>query len=420
MPARSSQHNGPNGRGPSPGPQFDRRAKFVFLSAVSWDSVIAGRTKGLAQAVSDMHLPCLFAEMPSLRRAAKRLASPRARGSASDGSDVQVVRVCPMPGLAAVSWSFLGRAWCGRAVERLSSQLGDAVTVVVATTPWWAPVAAALGADVLCYDCNDHVSIHAPRWPAAVRNRWHRELLSAADVVTVVSPALRAECARTVDPSRLHLVPNGVDEGWFAEPVTPIPASRSAGGTDRPVAGFVGSLYEWVDLALLQRCAESLPEIDFIIVGPTRLGVSLSRLESIPNLRRIGPQPYSQVRRWIAAFDVCLVPFKRDVINDMADPLKLYEYCALGKPIVSTCRAGSVEPPPACYFAESAGQFIGAIRRALEEDSAERAADRVAYARANTWRRRAEQLVAAVRGRWQRDQGSGPVAERDAGGEART
>ena len=35
-------------------------------------------------------------------------------------------------------------------------------------------------------------------------------------------------------------------------------------------------------------------------------------------------------------FDVCIIPFKRNAITDAVDPVKLYEYLSVGKPVVAT------------------------------------------------------------------------------------
>jgi glycosyltransferase involved in cell wall biosynthesis len=271
-------------------------------------------------------------------------------------------------------------------------------------------VAASLQAEVLCFDCNDHVGVHAAGRSLALCRRLRDEIAAKADVVFAVSENLVAEMKGVAPTGRLWLLPNGVSDAWFARRPEDVPEIRRSKVRGRHVAGFVGSLYEWVDLDLIAKCAEELGDFDFVLVGPRRLGVSARRLAARANVLLVGPKPFDELPSWIAGFDVCLVPFKRGVVNDMADPLKLYEYCALGKPVVSTCLPGGPQRPPFCCFVDSAEQFVRAVRRSVAEDTNERAEARIDFARANTWRRRAEQLLMAVH-----ECGAGPRRRSPAG-----
>jgi glycosyltransferase involved in cell wall biosynthesis len=155
------------------------------------------------------------------------------------------------------------------------------------------------------------------------------------------------------------------------------------------VAGFVGALFEWIDLDLLIATANVAPDILFVFVGPTRRGVSIDRLRTLPNVRCFGAQSFEVVSRWIQAFDVCMIPFRQDPVSDCADPIKLYEYLALGKPVVGTSQFGPrSDPAPMCVVSDALG-FARSIRQAIH-GSPDQRASRIAYALRHTWTHRAQ------------------------------
>ena len=371
--------------------------RFVFLAAVRWDSVLAGRTRRLAEAVLAEGHSAVFVELPGLRNTAARAVRRMKGAPAGNDGGVEVVRLGPVPGAARLPNASTTKLWQRGAVRRIRRFFGEGPTAVVVTTPWWAPVALRLAPDVLCYDCNDCVEVHCSPGVLPRFRRWHEELLGAADVVTVVSEYLRADVSGGTGAS-VHVIPNGVEQAWLEGAASPVPRSTLTDRPDRPIAGFVGSLFEWIDQDLLRACAIAMPDVEFILVGPTRREVSLATLKNLPNLRRVPAQPFEEVPNWIAAFDVCLVPFKRDAISAAADPVKFYEYCALGKPVVSTCGPGDAAQAPPLEMAESHEAFMEAIATALKGDSPERQRRRREAAAACTWRRRAVDLISAVEG----------------------
>ncbi len=358
------------------------KTHFVFLAALGWDSVIAGRTRRLAEAVAQMGFSCTFVELPSLRRSLARTIRP----VKTDGV-VQVESLLPDP--------LKLRLWRRYAARKLRNLVSDQRSVVVATTPLWAPLVENLDADVLCYDCNDCLSVHCAGRNVGQMKAMHDRLISACDVVTTVSQPLVQQLRSAAAQTPVHLIPNGVDEQWID--AKPIAIDRSSiAGRDAKIVGFVGSLYEWIDFDLLAACARALPNIDFVVAGPQRRGVDSSAIDSLDNIYRHGALAFEDVPAWIAAFDAAIVPFKRDEINISADPLKIYEYCALGKSVVSTCAPGAGCEDAPIYLAATSEEFIEAISRAIEEDSPELQERRRQFARANTWRRRGEEFIDAL------------------------
>jgi hypothetical protein len=82
----------------------------------------------------------------------------------------------------------------------------------------------------------------------------------------------------------------------------------------------------------------------------------------LKNIRLTGAVSYREAMNYVAGMDVCLLPFRHGAVSDGSCPLKLFEYAALRKPIVSTSiqevrkiGKGWVE------FADDEGSFSEAI-----------------------------------------------------------
>ena len=108
----------------------------------------------------------------------------------------------------------------------------------------------------------------------------------------------------------------------------------------RPFLGFVGSLEDRVDWDLVRRVAEAFPEGSVVLLGrpPERRSrgawlESYRRAIAIKNVHVIGWRPQTVVSRYMAAFDVCLIPYRTDhPFNIASCPTKVMDYMATSRP----------------------------------------------------------------------------------------
>lgn len=162
-----------------------------------------------------------------------------------------------------------------------------------------------------------------------------RAMATASDLLVVVSEALRQRFLSYHGAPPL-LVYNRVQEALLAITENDIVPLSEFVRLPRPILGFLGALRGYIDYELLRRIAEGFPQATLALVGPIidRKGYGL--LKNLPNVYFYGEVSYEDVPRAIQAFDVCLLPFSFNNITLAADPGKMYEYLALGKPIVAT------------------------------------------------------------------------------------
>ncbi len=158
----------------------------------------------------------------------------------------------------------------------------------------------------------------------------YERILPLLDIAfTNCAPQVRAFAGMT---RQIEVVPNGTE--LVVDDKAAVPASLSA--LPRPVAGYVGNLRDRFDWSLLRDTALLLPQITFVIVGGGARDSNLSMVEGIPNIYFTGVVPYDRVQACIRSFDVALVLHTRDALTDSMNPLKIYNYFAARRPIVST------------------------------------------------------------------------------------
>jgi hypothetical protein len=378
----------------NPGLPFD--APLVFLSATGYEGGLSGRTRRLAEVLAERGRSVYFVELPTPRNA---LAAKGRVGCSSpaDKRQVHVVRLCPLPWKIRSKWPFVVRCWLSHALNILNrsiSRLDQAV--VISSTPWWSDLVRVLSCRLRCYDYIDHISVQAGPQRLDFYQQWNHDLLRESDLVTAVSEPLQDWLRGHFDPQRIYLVPNGVFSWWIDTEVTPLARRRLTPHPERCIAGFTGSLFEWLDQDLLVAAAKALPQVEFVLIGPQRRDVKVDRLQALENVHIHRPVPYEQVPRYIQAMDVCLIPRKKEEISEAADSLKVYEYCALGKPVVSTIhfRSGASNVP--IVVAADATDFVSAIGSAVAGESSQKQAVRKAFARQHTWDVRADAFISAM------------------------
>lgn len=277
-------------------------------------------------------------------------------------------------------------------LERARDDYGLFETVLIAQTPFWAPLARRLRERFgwrIVYDCLDaHAGFSANRPGLLVEAE--EDLASGADLVVATSEILRGRLSRWNASARL--LPNACDSALFDGVPDRVP------GREPLTVGYVGAVDEWFDAALFERLAGLRRDWRFEIVGG-REGDRAPFGERLENVAFRGERPHGELPALRARFDVEIIPFRLTELTHAVDPVKLYEAAAAGRPVVATplqalapfAERGLVR------LAASPEEFARAIADAAAEGPAG-AARRRAFARENTWDHRAAELDGWMRG----------------------
>jgi glycosyltransferase involved in cell wall biosynthesis len=374
----------------------DANPAIVVLYAPPWDAPARLSKHHLALHWSRTR-PVLYVETPVhplslLKRPeeARRLFKRSLSGPVAISPTLWVhACACPLPYRA--SPRLMGYRWVNTLnqivvrpqLRRLLRRLGVRRPIVVVGGAHALPLLEALDASLVIYHCSDDFT-RQESFPASYADL-ERDLTRRCDLVITTAEALRRAKAH-LHP-RVCAVPNGADVAHFATTQdASTPPAEELASLRRPVIGYIGTVFEWIDQEMVAAAARARPHWTFVFVGP--VATEVRRLRALSNVRLLGSRPYADLPRFLKAFDVATVPFVVHPVTLRASPIKFYEYLAAGVPVVAT-RLPEFEPLGGwATLVTSPGEFVTGIERAMQDESAELRHRRMEQARRHSWEAR--------------------------------
>ena len=362
-------------------------------------------------------------------RAVQRLGAMRggrvAGGGASTASDL--VRLAPpaLPWRSPAPLARLSDRVATVFVRRALQRHGFVAPAGIVVLPAAAGVAVALGLRPLVFYRADDFALWPGVDPAAVR-RDEASLLARAELVVAPAAHLLPRGAR-----RELLLPHAIDPIFvagtevasrarsredagpptsaafaapLADPLRPtvgavsglsVKAAFAAPLADlpRPRLLFAGLIDDRLDFDLLVSTLDALPAAQLVLLGPCALPAR--RLPRHPRLVIRPAVGLDELPRWLHAAEVLLLPYRRTPLGNSLAPLKLRECIATGVPVVATALPEAVGLGRDLVRIGDGSFFTDAVRDALREPAAARAARAHALA-AETWDDRAARLLEAL------------------------
>jgi len=275
------------------------------------------------------------------------------------------------------------RRWQRELLETLVETEGLSEYVLWYYTPIALPITRGLLPRTVVYDCMDQLS--AFRGAPPELELLERHLLDHADVVMAGGYSLYR--AKQKIRSDVHLFPSSVDIDHFRQARLPQPDPQDQKDIPHLRLGFFGVLDERLDIALLGELAERRPDWHLVVLGPVAK-IDPATLPRAVNIHYLGPKSYAELPRYIAGWDVAILPFARNDSTRYISPTKTPEYLAAGRPVVSTSIADVVEPYgrlQLVHIADAPSDFVRAVERAMVQDPAQRRADADVFLAGNSW-----------------------------------
>jgi glycosyltransferase involved in cell wall biosynthesis len=322
-----------------------------------------------------VRMPNILEGRMFLRRITRKLRSLR-RGWVRVGTNFCVVSPLAVPGKFGAS---LSRQLLPSQVRWAAARAGIHQPMVWITCPPAADALDRLNAATVVYQRTDRWEL----FPGSNRNRMrelHERLCRRADLTLFCSRLLFEE----EGPLCRHAlyVDHGVDFDQFAAAgLNPACEPQDVQSIPRPRVGFVGGIDSHTfDPPLFLEVARRLPHVQFVLVGACSLPDGWCQL---PNVHLLGQRPYDSVAAYMAACDVLIMPWNQSEWIKACNPVKLKEYLAVGRPVVTTHFAELSRYDGFVRCADGAAEFADHICRALaEKPDAERMRRRVS---GETW-----------------------------------
>lgn len=240
------------------------------------------------------------------------------------------------------------------------------------------------------FDAVDDWSLHASyKKEAELLRKNYQQISGAARHIFTVSEGL----VKAFPSEKAHWIPNGADLSGFTQGLS-LPDDLSA--LPHPLIGYVGTVQERLDFRLLASVCGQHRDKTFVFIGPVWKGVqsevdALKR--SCPNALFLGRRSYDLVPSYLAGMDAAMIPHRLDAFISTTNPMKMYDYLAAGKPVISTPGAGTEMFASHMYIASDTEAFSQAIQQAIQEDSEEKRQQRRLAVQSHAWPARVQEML---------------------------
>ena len=266
----------------------------------------------------------------------------------------------------------------------------------------WNPLSGGvigkLGEELLVFDAVDNWLEH-PELSYARKEieEGYDKIKKEADLIFTVSDSLKLFFKE--NRAYVYHIPNGVDIDFFQiDGKINIPSDII--NISPPIVGYAGKIQERIDVSLMGFLAEKLPGINFVFIGQTINKRTVKSLLRYRNIHYLGDKHYSLLPYYLACFDICIIPHKMSRLTLSMDPIKLYEYLAAGKPVVTTDIAG-VEAFKSCVvISKSKEEFLKGIKRYTDKSKREKELPDNSITNTletSSWKSKAEEMISLMR-----------------------
>jgi glycosyltransferase involved in cell wall biosynthesis len=216
-----------------------------------------------------------------------------------------------------------------------------------------------------------------------------------ADLTLYCAPHLAAEERDTV--RRQLVVTHGVDLERFSDAGAKARAGTGEpgdlAGIARPRVGFIGGVdHHTFDPELFLAVVDRVPQAEFVLVGACTLPDGW--LGGRKNVHWLGRKPYEEIADYMAHMDALIMPWNRSEWIEACNPIKLKEYLAVRRPVVTTDFPALAPWRDCVRVASDADGFANAVTAALEDGIGPDLTERLT---AETWDRKAKTVLQEIR-----------------------
>jgi glycosyltransferase involved in cell wall biosynthesis len=213
-----------------------------------------------------------------------------------------------------------------------------------------------------------------------------------ADLCIAANQISLSDLPPSPSSSKRLVVPNAVDLSVFGADSFSEDTLPNVG---HPRLLVIGAFDSWMDTDLLHDLMTMRPEWSLVLAGDRY--TSIDALTALPNVHYLGRLPYERLPEIIGNCDIGLVPFRVNPFTTRGNPGKIFQYLAVGLPVLctpfldSSQYSGHIKVVPT-----KTAVFAAAIDELLSSNSSELANARKSYALKQTWSARFDAIESAL------------------------
>ncbi len=258
--------------------------------------------------------------------------------------------------------------------------------------PYWTEVMEHFDREMIVYNCMDsYTDFSDIQEFCPDLEILEQQLCEIADIVLASSQPLQEKLLKYTD--NVICVPNGVDVNHFAYWKNwKIPLDLV--GITQPIIGYYGAIAEWMDLELIDYLTEEMPDHSFVFIGMSTVDVEHLRRKA--NVYFLGEKSYAELPDYLQLFKIAIIPFKKNQLSFSTNPVKLYEYLAAGKPVVSVDLPEIRQFEDVVYIAGDYEEFLFYLKQIDDSNQNLERPKRLRAVEGNDWHNRVRIILKAV------------------------
>lgn len=237
-------------------------------------------------------------------------------------------------------------------------------------------------------ELSDEISGHLPDF---VYDRHKNIIEDKSNIAVGSADKLIEEIEEIRGKENVAMITNGVQYDHWQYRSDEIPEKlKDIVSKGNPIIGYFGALAKWFDYELLKKVAKERPNYEIVLIGFLYdNSFKDSKIDELENVHYLGIVDYKELNQYSQYFTISTIPFLLNDITESTSPVKLFEYMAMGHPIVTTdmreCRKYK-----SVLIGKSHEDFIEKLDFALTLDKKDEYYNYLKEeALANTWREKA-------------------------------
>lgn len=366
----------------------------VFLYGPTWDAASKVSKHHLAEYWASQGMKVLFVEAPfhlfslltrpqEVKRLWRRFtAEPRQIGPNLFITAAPILfpyrAGVPLVGTSVMLW--LNQIIVRWKLRKACQQLGISRPLVVVGSATTGSLLPILDPSFVIYHCSDDYT-RTPLFPKSYA-RLEQRLSAGVDLVVCTAEALR-QVKASLNP-HTYTVTNGAQIEHFSRvQMSDVEPAPELINLPKPVVGYIGTLFEWVDQDMIAFAAQKRTAWSFVLIGPST--ADFSKLERMPNVYILGSRPYESLPSYLKGFDVATVPFVVHDVTLRASPVKFYEYLASGIPVVATRLPDLEQFSQIVSLVSSPQEFLEGVEYSIYSENASKRLARMGEANNHSW-----------------------------------
>ena len=250
----------------------------------------------------------------------------------------------------------------------------------------------------LIYDCMDDVlAFEVLKSQYEYLQDIEQKLFEQVDLVFFSSEKLQEKKVNKyhLKPEKYSLIYNALDKIFIDSNIYDkydsfFDSYRSKNYT---VLTYIGTISNWFDFEAIEKSLENISDIVYFMIGPVEKGVEVLHHERI---KYLGPIEHQYIKSIMLKSDILIMPFKVNELIESVDPVKMYEYIALGKQIISVKYDELNKFSRYIDFYENHDEFIHVIQKC--EKSQKENIINEDFINKNSWETRESEVVKRI---WQ-------------------